>query len=131
MGTDSPNVDDTTSEPRRFLIPVDSTLKSLLSREDTDQDIQITIDDNGPKVLSLGTLHSHGHKHFDVRGTYMYVFSQSFFIDMSQIAQRMARYSSLCSNRTCPKCTISSSKIQIDGNADLKFLEGSQICFRS
>lgn len=64
-------VDDTASEPRRFLIPVESTLKSLLSREDTDQNIQITIDDHGPKVLSLGTVQSHGHKHVDVRGTYM------------------------------------------------------------
>ncbi len=71
---DLPTTDDTTSEPRRFLIPVDSTLKSLLAREDTDQNIQITIDDHGPKVLSLGTLQSHGHKHFDIRGTYMYVF---------------------------------------------------------
>ena len=65
------NLDDTASEPRRFLVPVDSTLKSLLSREDTDQNIQITIDDHGPKVLSLGTVHSHGHNHVDVRGTYM------------------------------------------------------------
>lgn len=63
-------LDDTTSEPRRFLIPVDATLKSLLSREDTDQNVQITIDDTGPKVLSLGTESSHGFKHVDIRGTY-------------------------------------------------------------
>lgn len=63
--------DDTASEPRRFLIPVDATLKSLLSREDTDQNVQITIDDSGPKVLSLGTESSHGLKHYDVRGNYM------------------------------------------------------------
>lgn len=62
--------DDTASEPRRFLIPVDATLKSLLSREDTDQNVQITIDDSGPKVLSLGTESSHGLKHYDVRGNY-------------------------------------------------------------
>ena len=63
--------DESASEPRRFLIPVDSTLKSLLEREDTDQNVQITIDDAGPKVLSLGTVASHGLKHFDIRGTYM------------------------------------------------------------
>ena len=62
--------DDTSSEPRRFLIPVDATLKNLLSREDTDQNVQITIDDAGPKVLSLGTESSHGLKHFDIRGNY-------------------------------------------------------------
>ncbi len=64
------SIDDTASEPRRFLIPVDATLKSLLSREDTDQNVQITIDDAGPKVLSLGTESSHGFKHFDIRGNY-------------------------------------------------------------
>lgn len=63
-------LDDTASEPRRFLIPVDATLKSLLAREDTDRNIQITIDDAGPKVLSLGTESSHGLKHFDIRGNY-------------------------------------------------------------
>ena len=49
---------------------MDATLKSLLSREDTDQNVQITIDDAGPKVLSLGTESSHGLKHFDIRGNY-------------------------------------------------------------
>lgn len=65
-----PRKDDTSSEPRRFLIPVDATLKNLLLREDTDQNVQITIDDAGPKVLSLGTESSHGLKHFDIRGNY-------------------------------------------------------------
>ena len=50
---------------------MDSTLKSLLSREDTDHNNQITIDDHGPKVISLGTVRSHGQKHVDVRGNYM------------------------------------------------------------
>lgn len=59
------------SEPRQFLIPVDSTLKNLLSREDTDSNFQITIDDAGPKVLSVGTAASHGLKRFDIRGTYI------------------------------------------------------------
>ena len=50
---------------------MDSTLNSLLSREDTDHNVQITIDDRGPKVISLGTVKSHGQKHVDVRGNYM------------------------------------------------------------
>lgn len=33
-----------------FLIEVDGTIKKLLQQEDTDHNIQITIDDNGPKV---------------------------------------------------------------------------------
>lgn len=36
--------------PRKFLIPVDATLETLLEREDTDQNLQITIEDAGPKV---------------------------------------------------------------------------------
>jgi alpha,alpha-trehalase len=39
-------------QPRRFLVQVEPTLKTLLSREDTDQNYQITIDDHGPKVQS-------------------------------------------------------------------------------
>ena len=50
---------------------MDSTLNSLLSREDTDHNVQITIDDHGPKVISLGTVQSHGQKHVDVCGNYM------------------------------------------------------------
>ncbi|PVH90927.1 glycoside hydrolase family 37 protein [Periconia macrospinosa] len=63
--------DEISIEPRRFLIQVEPTLKTLLSREDTDENYQITIDDKGPKVLSLGTLASNAHNKFDVRGTYM------------------------------------------------------------
>ena len=37
-------------QPRRFLIQVEPTLKTLLSREDPDENYQITIDDKGPKV---------------------------------------------------------------------------------
>ena len=59
------------SEPRRYLIDVNETLKELLAREDTDHNIQITIDDHGPKTLPLGTAGSGGYHHYDVRGTYM------------------------------------------------------------
>lgn len=57
--------------PRRYLINVDDTLKTLLSREDSDGNVQITIDDKGPKTIELGTAASGGYKRFDVRGTYM------------------------------------------------------------
>ncbi|KAF1950624.1 neutral trehalase short isoform [Byssothecium circinans] len=63
--------DEISIQPRRFLVQVEPTLKTLLSREDTDENYQITIDDKGPKVLSLGTLASNAHNKFDVRGTYM------------------------------------------------------------
>nr|POF01006.1 neutral trehalase [Quercus suber] len=57
--------------PRRYLIDVDDCLKTLLAREDTDHNIQITIDDSGPKTIQLGTAASGGYRHIDVRGTYM------------------------------------------------------------
>ncbi|KAH9835953.1 Neutral trehalase [Teratosphaeria destructans] len=57
--------------PRRYLINVDDTLKTLLAREDTDHNIQITIEDHGPKTIQLGTAASGGYRRFDVRGTYM------------------------------------------------------------
>ncbi|KAK5662719.1 hypothetical protein OQA88_6125 [Cercophora sp. LCS_1] len=56
---------------RRFLIQVEPTLQSLLSQEDPDGNMQITIEDNGPKVLTLRTAASNGYNRFDVRGTYM------------------------------------------------------------
>ncbi|KAM7195256.1 glycoside hydrolase [Rhypophila sp. PSN 637] len=56
---------------RRFLIQVEPTLESLLSQEDPDGNMQITIEDNGPKVLTLRTAASNGHNRFDIRGTYM------------------------------------------------------------
>ncbi len=41
---------DEYSQPQKFIVNVKATLKDLLDREDTDQNHQITIDDNGPKV---------------------------------------------------------------------------------
>ena len=43
-------------QPRKFLIPVEDTLKALLSREDTDNNVQITIEDDGPKVCRVEAL---------------------------------------------------------------------------
>ncbi|KAI9743922.1 MAG: alpha,alpha-trehalase nth1 [Claussenomyces sp. TS43310] len=63
--------DERTLPPRRFLIQVDSTLKALQEQEDTDNNMQITIEDSGPKVMSLGTASSNGYRRFDIRGTYM------------------------------------------------------------
>lgn len=64
--------DETTILPgRRFLIQVDATLESLRAQEDTDHNMQITIEDSGPKFLPLRTAASAGHNRFDVRGTYM------------------------------------------------------------
>lgn len=63
--------DESPINPRRFLIQVEPTLRTLLSREDTDQNCQITIEDQGPKVLSVGTLLSNAHNRFDIRGHYM------------------------------------------------------------
>ncbi|KAL1986028.1 hypothetical protein VTN96DRAFT_7041 [Rasamsonia emersonii] len=63
--------DEASLLPRKFLIDVDDTLEALLEREDTDKNMQITIEDAGPKVLPVGTAASSGYRKFDVRGTYM------------------------------------------------------------
>ncbi|KAK3351799.1 trehalase-domain-containing protein [Neurospora tetraspora] len=63
--------ESTIPHSRRFLIQVEPTLQSLQSQEDTDGNMQITIEDNGPKVLSLRTAASNGYNRFDIRGTYM------------------------------------------------------------
>lgn len=56
--------------PRQFVVNVQHTLERLLAAEDTDGNFQITIEDGGPKVLSLGTANSNGYRRHDVRGTY-------------------------------------------------------------
>lgn len=56
---------------RFFISDIDATLKELLDNEDSDKNMQITIEDTGPKVLKLGTLNSNGYNQTDVRGTYM------------------------------------------------------------
>lgn len=43
-------LDEVVHGHRIFLIEVDGTIKKLLQQEDTDHNIQITIDDDGPKV---------------------------------------------------------------------------------
>ncbi|KAJ5770008.1 uncharacterized protein N7511_002059 [Penicillium nucicola] len=63
--------DEASGQPRKFLINVEETLEALLKQEDTDSNMQITIEDLGPKVLSVGTAASSGYNRVDVRGTYM------------------------------------------------------------
>ncbi|KAF9935377.1 alpha,alpha-trehalase nth1 [Linnemannia zychae] len=63
--------DDKSSKPRRFLIDVEETQKLILEQEDTDGDFQITVNDVGPKVITLGTADSAGFNKYDIRGTYM------------------------------------------------------------
>lgn len=57
--------------PRKFLVNVQQTLTALLENEDTDNNMQITIEDMGPKVMNLGTANSMGVNRFEIRGTYM------------------------------------------------------------
>jgi alpha,alpha-trehalase len=42
-----------------------------LEQEDTDGDGQITVNDIGPKILSLGTADSGGYRKFVIKGNYM------------------------------------------------------------
>lgn len=44
------SVDEMIPGHRTFWIEVDGTIKKLLQEEDTNHNVQITIDDNGPKV---------------------------------------------------------------------------------
>ncbi|KAL3456442.1 trehalase-domain-containing protein [Aspergillus heterothallicus] len=65
------SLDPTSGNPRKFLIDVEATLENLLEREDSDRNMQITIEDAGPKTFSVGTAASSGYNRFDLRGTYM------------------------------------------------------------
>jgi alpha,alpha-trehalase len=49
---------------------VEKTKKALLDQEDTDRNFQITVEDTGPKIFSLGTFDSEGFRTIEVRGTY-------------------------------------------------------------
>lgn len=63
--------DDAWSVPRRFLVKdINATLEELLQNEDTNHHCQITIEDLGPKTISLGTANSNGFRQSAVRGTY-------------------------------------------------------------
>lgn len=53
-----------------FEVYVDETYAALIQREDTDHNIQITVEDKGPKWINLGTLASEGFFKRDIRTTY-------------------------------------------------------------
>lgn len=57
-------------EFHEYVVEVDATMKKLLEQEDTDNDNQISITDDGPKSIQLELLNGHG-KTGEVRGTYM------------------------------------------------------------
>lgn len=43
-------IDIERSRDLEFVVYVDETLKQLIDREDTDKNVQITVEDKGPKV---------------------------------------------------------------------------------
>ncbi|OAV88576.1 hypothetical protein PTTG_05722 [Puccinia triticina 1-1 BBBD Race 1] len=63
--------DEKPIQARKFLLPVEETIRLVLEQEDTNGDFQISITDSGPKLLSVGTVSSNGYKKFDIRGQYM------------------------------------------------------------
>ncbi|KAL9053232.1 MAG: hypothetical protein Q9162_004899 [Coniocarpon cinnabarinum] len=65
------SADTVDQQSRLLLIPVDETLDELLATEDSNKHFQITIEDTGPKVLTVGTLGSEGFRKVDIRGTYV------------------------------------------------------------
>jgi alpha,alpha-trehalase len=56
---------------QELIVDVDRTWEDLIDREDSDRNHQITIEDNGPKHISLGTLASAGYRSTEIRGNYM------------------------------------------------------------
>ncbi|KAF2431558.1 neutral trehalase [Tothia fuscella] len=64
------NLDALPAKTENYLVEVNSSLKALLLREDTDENHQITIDDTGPKSLTLRTASSGGFHSTVIRGTY-------------------------------------------------------------
>ncbi|KAI8080243.1 trehalase-domain-containing protein [Gilbertella persicaria] len=62
---------DDKSKARKFLLDVKETQRILVEQEDTDGDFQITVNDLGPKSLSVGSADSGGYLKIEIRGTYM------------------------------------------------------------
>ncbi|KAJ3272913.1 alpha,alpha-trehalase nth1 [Terramyces sp. JEL0728] len=59
-----------TMHNQAFLIDVEKTKRELLQQEDTNNDCQITVQDQGPRAFTLGTAASEGYRTVHVRGTY-------------------------------------------------------------
>ena len=51
---------------RQFVVDVTDTIRAILEQEDTDSDARISVDDVGPKVFSLATAASNGHRTVDI-----------------------------------------------------------------
>jgi alpha,alpha-trehalase len=62
---------DDKNKARKFLLDVKETQRILVEQEDTDGDFQITVNDFGPKSLSVGSADSGGYRKIEIRGTYM------------------------------------------------------------
>ncbi|KAI9483504.1 MAG: trehalase-domain-containing protein [Benjaminiella poitrasii] len=62
---------DDKNKARKFLLDVKETQRILVEQEDTDGDFQITVNDLGPKTLSVGSADSGGYRKIEIRGTYM------------------------------------------------------------
>ncbi|KAI8976896.1 neutral trehalase [Pilobolus umbonatus] len=62
---------DDKNKARKFLLDVVETKRILVEQEDTDGDFQITVNDLGPKSLSVGSADSGGYRKIEIRGTYM------------------------------------------------------------
>jgi alpha,alpha-trehalase len=62
--------DTNSSKAISFLVDVEKTKEQLLAQEDTDKNYQITVEDQGPKLFSLGTFDSDGYRTIEIRGTY-------------------------------------------------------------
>lgn len=63
--------DESSQAHQELLINVDRTISDLLEQEDKDRNYQITIEDHGPKHISVGTLASAGYRSTDLRGNYV------------------------------------------------------------
>ena len=74
---------------------VQDTLNTLLAREDTNNDVPITVEDTGPKTIQLTTVGSGGYHTIDVRGTYAL---SNLLQELSLAKQRpySARFSHQC-----------------------------------
>ena len=53
-----------------YIVHLESTKEKLLEQEDTTNNKQITIKDQGPKLFRLGTLRSDGFRQHSIRGNY-------------------------------------------------------------
>lgn len=61
-------IDDSSKE---YLVDVNRAKTTILTQEDTDRNLQVTVEDTGPKALRLGTLRSDGYLRTPIHGTYM------------------------------------------------------------